>query len=112
MRPRTRPPAAESRRLWLPVMTRVRVRSARDSFMPRVPSASGACCSFTGSSEGWCAAGSGDEAHVGGGELPVAGVADQDEGGAGGLGDPVALVAAAGLVPGGDDHGPSVPAGL
>src|SRR5258708_7961013 len=29
-----------------------------------------------GPGEGWCAPGCGDEAHVGGGELPVTGVAD------------------------------------
>src|SRR5215468_7115327 len=43
------------------------------------------------------AGGAGDEAHVDGGELPAVGVADQDEGGAGGFGDGVALVAAAGV---------------
>src|SRR5215467_1065553 len=60
---------------------------------------------------GWCTRGACDEAHVDGGELPVARVADQDQGGAGGLGNRVALVAAAGVVAGGDDRGLAVYAG-
>src|SRR5215471_149671 len=65
-----------------------------------------------GAGDGRCARGASDEAHVDGGELPVACVVDQDQGGAGGLGDRVALVAAAGVVAGGDDRGLAVYAGL
>src|SRR5262249_23600684 len=64
-----------------------------------------------GAGDGRCTRGACDEAHVDGGELPVARVADHDQGGAGGLGNRVALVAAAGVVAGGDDRGLAVYAG-
>src|SRR5262252_5413134 len=65
-----------------------------------------------GAGDGRRAGGAGDEAQVDGGEAPVAGAADEDQGGAGGFGDRVALIAAAGVVAGGDDRGLAVDAGL
>jgi len=55
--------------------------------------------------DGRGACGASDEAHVDGGQLPAAGVAGQDQGGASGFGDRVALVAAAGVVARGHYHG-------
>src|SRR6516225_10782535 len=58
------------------------------------------------------AGGAGDEAQVDGGELPAAGVADQDEGRADRFGDGMALIAAASVVARGDDGGAAGRAGV
>ena len=56
--------------------------------------------------------GGGDEAHVHGGEFPLAGVAHQDDGGADGLGHGMAPVAAAGVVARGNHGGLAEQPGL